>query len=195
MYYQRANDLNCCFFFLKSACSKKFPWTNLPFSTTVVEWTLPLSKGAMGHHQNTECKKSHQCWKFHSENWNGLVLLLCASWSVAKSSQQNGRYIPLLYLEEQFEKKSIRFVLQTKMPSALNLKNETRAELIRFRSLPGPGTLQTLSFWVYSMAIFELFKRLLLFLHSLFSPEEWHSLTTELNLLFTWNVLEVWYPT
>lgn len=74
--YQRAHDLNFLFFF-KSACSKKFPWTNLPFSTTVVEWTLPLSKGAMGHHQNTECKKSHHCWELHPKSWYGLVLLVC----------------------------------------------------------------------------------------------------------------------
>ena len=41
-------------------------------------------------------------------------------------------------LEEPLGKKSISFVPHTKMPSALKLKNETRADLIRFRSLPGP---------------------------------------------------------
>ena len=38
----------------------------------------------------------------------------------------------------------------------------------------------------------ELFKRYLFFFHILFF-KEWHSLTSELNLLFTWNVLKACY--
>ena len=77
LYLSKSAWFKFSFFFFKSACSKKFPWTNLPFSTTVVEWTLPLSKGAMGHHQNTECKESHHCWELHPKSWYGLVLLVC----------------------------------------------------------------------------------------------------------------------
>ena len=137
LYLSKSAWFKLFFFFFKSACSKKFPWTNLPFSTTVVEWTLPLSKGAMGHHQNTECKKSHHCWELHPKSWYGLVLLVC--FVISSKELWTKRPIYTSFIPwGAVGKKSISFVPHTKMPSALKLKNETRADLIRFRSLPGP---------------------------------------------------------